>query len=449
MRKVKIFISLTLLLSMLLGFAADTAAAYTPTTEVSAESAYMVNLDTDIVVYAKNEHEQRSPASLTKIMTTIIAMEEVDDLNGTMVTAQAGFDSSLYGLNPSLADIRAGETHSMYELICAMMIHSGNDAALAVGYYLGGGDLENFYRKMNAKAREIGALETNFASVNGLTETNNYSTAYDMYLIARYAMDIPGFMDICSMTRYQIEENETRAGKLMITTNKLQEPNHQYYYPDARGIKTGYTEQAGRCLVSTATRNGLSYLLVVMGCPTTDASGATLEARMHFVDSINLYDWAFDTFEIKELLSNQDWVAEVPLTLAWNKDFLRVKPAETFSYLVPKDIDAASVERHVITETSVEAPVTEGTILGKIDLILAGETIGQVDLIAVENVERSSLLALVAQVQGIFGSIWFKVALIAIILLVLGYILLMIRHNRRRRYKMYKPPHTGGKKPRR
>ena len=421
MRKVKILVSLTLLLSMLLGFALPAAAAYTPTTEVSAAAAYMVNLDTDIVVYAKNEREQRSPASLTKIMTTIIAMEEVDDLENTMVTAQAGFDSSLYGLNPSLADIRAGETHSMYELICAMMIHSGNDAALAVGYYLGGGDLENFYRKMNAKAREIGAMDTNCASVNGLTpEENNYTTAYDMYLISRYAMDIPGFMEICSMTRYQIEENETRAGKLMITTNKLMEPNHQYYYPDARGIKTGYTEMAGRCLVTTATRNGLTYLLVLLGCPDRDASGEMLEARMHFVDAINLFDWAFDTFEVKELLSNQDWVAEVPLTLAWNKDFLRVKPAATFSYLVPKDIDAARVERHVITETSVEAPVTEGTVLGKIDLILAGETIGQVDLIAAESAERSSLLALVAQVQAIFGSIWFKLALILIILLVIG-----------------------------
>ncbi len=235
-------------------------AEYTPPFEVSADAVYMVNLDTGTVVYQKNANKKEYPASLTKLVTTILAMEKTSDLDSAMVKCTSSILSEFDGMNASNAGMRAGEERSMRDLIYCMLLPSANEAASMVAEYVGGSRAE-FVDMMNKKAQEIGAVSTHFVNPHGLHDNDQYTTAQDMYLIAKYAMKLPGFMDMASKTSYELKPSNKRDTEYIFTTNKMmvQSAGPDVYYKYVRGIKTGTTDEAGRCCVSTATKDGYTY----------------------------------------------------------------------------------------------------------------------------------------------------------------------------------------------
>ncbi len=207
-----------------------------------------------------------------------------------------------------------------------------------------------------------------------------------------------------------------------------------------RGIKSGTLDESGRCLVTSATQDGFNYLLVTLGAPIYDEAGKTLEARLDYKDHINLYEWAFNTFRVKTLMEEGRNLTEIPVRLSFDQDYVKLMSGEKFTDLVPDSFDAASVVAVPVIPETLHAPVEKGQEVGYAKLMLAGEEVGRVKLVASQSISRSQLLYLLDKVVQMSRSYWFKFAVVLVVLLILFYLFVMIVRNRNnRRYKRVRP----------
>ena len=413
------------------------AAQFRPEAPVSARAYYLYNLDTGEAKAELNSAEPMYPASLTKIMTCILALENTEDLE-TEVTYPQSVQDYLYNYQMengaiSLGGLMAGETLTMRDLLYAIMLPSANEAAMIIAAHVGGSQ-EGFVEMMNNRAKELGAVNTNFANANGLFDENHVTTAEDIAIMAMHALTLDGFADIIKETSYETGPTNKHENLYWETTNDMGVPESSYYMPSLTGIKTGFLPQAGRNFVSTATRDGFTYLLVVMGCDYQDAEGSLLPQNMAFQDTKTLYDWVFESFKVKTLVENGKIVGEIPLKLALDKDFVKYMTSERFTALMHHTVDSSSVT--IVPRNlpeSLDAPVKKGDVLGEAALVLAGEEIGRVGLLAAETVEASQSLIMWEQARGIISTFWFKFAVVFTVLSIFAYIVLMVARNRRRR----------------
>ena len=442
MRKLKTFASLLLAVAIAgLSTIAPAFADYDPGFDVDAESVYLINLDTGKVIYEKDADKKIYPASTTKIMTALLALENIPDLDAPQVELKLYIQNALSGTGASLAGILRGESFSPRELLYASMLPSGNEAAMMLGDYVGDGSLDYFAEMMNERAAELGAVNTHFVNASGMHDDDHYTTAYDMYLITKAALENETFRQIVSTRYYYAGEDQNGNPLHWNTTNFLISPGSTYYYPYATGVKTGTTDEAGRCLVSTAEKNGYHYLMVMMGAPQYDSNGEKLEENMVFKQSIALYDWAFGSFSNKTLIEKDLGVGEVPLKLArGGKDYLLIKSGEVFTDLLPNEIEASSITLELDLPAVVNAPVKEGEQVGTIRLMLAGEEIGSVQAVAAEQADASLIATLIDKFKRLFRSFLAKFIVVFVALSIIAYITVTIlrgrnknRYYRRRR----------------
>lgn len=407
-----------------------------PKFEIFSEAAYLVNNETGRVIYEKNADKMLSPASLVTIMTAIIAIENCSDLEGTVVTAPTSIFDELYTLGAANVDIRHGEEVRMIDLLYAMILRSACEAASIIANYIGNGDNAVFVEMMNQKAQEIGAAHTHFTNPHGLPDDNQYTTAKDMYLITKYAMEMdPIFMTIASTDSYTLPATNKHAAERTINhTNSMMSESRggAQYSPYVRGIKTG-ASNTGRNLVSTATKDAYSYTLVTLNAPRYYENGDEITDNQSFVDAKQLYTWAFDNYAIRTVMKTSTPQGEVKVELAKDKDVIPVYPAEDVTYLMHGDIDTSSIQRVPTLPESIDAPVAEGQILGTMEVKLDDVTIATVDLVAGETLERSSWLEFLRGVKGFFSSVWFKLAIVVVLLLIAAYIVFAILYNNRKR----------------
>ena len=412
------------------------AATYDIDFETTSQAIELINLDTDTIVYQQNADQKMYPASTTKIMTYIVAVEHITDLENTQITVSEEIVNELLGTGSSLAGVREGEILTAMQLLNCMMIPSGNDAALVLANYVGGGDTQVFIDMMNEKAAELGCENTHFMNPHGLHDDQHYTTADDLYKITKYAMTLPYFMEICSKTYYQIPAtNVSPEPRYVYTTNMLIEPNAggSYYYPYCNGIKTGSHDQAGYCLVSTAVKDGYSYMCIALGAPSVDDQGNRVSTNGAFVDTKNLYIWAFDNLRLKTVLSSDESVCDVTLNLAWNKDKLLLVPERSYSTILPKDISETSVIITPDVPESIDAPVKKGDVIGTATLSYVGQELATINLVASESVERSEVLHSVDTMNEVIHSQWFQIIAGVIAALVLIYLILALIYNRKKK----------------
>ena len=429
---------LTLFVAIIPGTKADAASFninFTPT----CESIELVNLDTDTVVYSKNPTEKMEPASITKIMTFIIASEHIKDIKGTNITVSKKVINELLGTGSSLSKIQAGDVLSAYQLLNCMMVPSGNDAALVLADYVGNGNVSKFVGMMNAKAKALGCTGTHFANPHGLHDANHYTTADDLAKITEYAMSLPYFMQVTSQTRYSyLPVGGPDAGKsrLLVTTNYMIDKNlagGKYYYKYAKGIKTGHTDESGYCLISTGSTDGYSYLCIALGAPSVDSSGKKVSTRYEMLDSANLYRWALTTLDMKKVVTVGNTVGEVKLKYAWNKDSLLLTAQKNCTAILPKDVSVSSV---IVTKNIpkyISAPVKKGDVVGTATYSYANQKLATINLVASESAERSELLHTTDIIKSIFTSVGFIVIFSIIVLLIIAYIVLAIIYNRKKK----------------
>ena len=420
-------ISLIILVSFALPLSAG--ADYSPDFEVQAEGVYLINLDTDTLIYQKNAHKKLYPASVTKIMTCLLLVENVPDLDNTIIRAKAAILGTFANQNVSLAGILAGEELTARELLYCMLLQSGNEAASIVADYLGDESINNFIAMMNARAKELGAKNTNFVNPHGLHDDNHYTTAYDMALIAKEALKHDVIKEIASTYSYKLRKTNKRDGEWLVSTNKMMLKSSDYYRSYIKGLKTGTTTPAGKCFIAYANKGGYNYLSVMLGAPYKDQNGNVYAENYSFSETAKLCDWAFSEFSLKTILPENESVAQIDLRLSSDSDSLLLYPKEKITALIPSDIDVSSVQVVEHVNSHVEAPVKKGDVLGYVEVKLADEVLGITDLVAADDVDRNEFLYCLHLVKNIFTSIYLRIALVLVILFALIYVIFIIRHE--------------------
>jgi len=272
--------------------------------------------------------------------------------------------------------LRAGSNIRMEDLLYGLMLCSGNDAAVAIAEYCAG-SVQEFLRMMNEKAREIGAYETSFSNPHGLDAEGHYTTAYDLAKITRYALQNPVFNRIVKTREYYFE------GRTLTNTNEMLE-----LYAGADGVKTGYTGLAGRCLVTSATRNNLRLISIVLFCDSKNLRSQS---------SMKILDYAFNNYRYVKLLSKGSIMGQVPVK--------RAREAETIPAGVASDVKAIiKIQEEDMLSTKVsliaelQAPVRKGTILGTVSVYKGSGIIAESPLIAMESAEMKVFADYLSQV---------------------------------------------------
>lgn len=440
MKKISLIAAFVLLISIFTAIPVN-AISFTPNESVYSEAVLLKNLDTGTTIYEKNADQKVYPASLTKIMTAILVLENIPDLDNTMITAEPSLFDELYLIGASTADFRPYETASAKDLMYGMMLQSACEAASILGYYVGGDSIENFIIMMNNKAKEIGCTDTHFTNAHGLFSENQYTTAKDMAIITEYAMKLPQFMEISCTNKYEIPpSNKHTESRIVAHTNLMMDKargGEKYYYENIKGIKTGTLDEAGRCLVSTASKNGYNYMLITFNAPMKDDEGNNV--YYNFLDAKSLYEWAFKYFSYTDLIGSEEEIAEVKVRFSNDNDFVLVRPDGEYSTLWPSTIDTSSIQRIVnIEKDEIDAPVAKGTKLGTVDLMLSGVKITSLDLIAANDVERSELKYNLFKAKEFFTSTWFKIGVGVAIGLIVIYIIMFLIYSRKKKIRRKK-----------
>ena len=428
-KALSLILALVLALSCCINVFASTK--YQPSFEINCESVYLAD---------ENGNEQRMyPAELVQIMTAIVVIENIEAVGGW--EAEAAYEMSTQNFlyeNRHGGIISTGmiakDVFTADELFHAMVIASGYDAAMTLAKLIAGSQ-DAFIELMNAKAKELGARNTNFTNCHGLHDTANYTTAYDMYLISKHAMSLEKFRETVAKKSYTCEATDTHGKLTWNTDNGLLASGNVHYYSPVTGIKSGYSSEVGRNVSSYAEYEGFAYYQVNMGAPFELDEGYNLA----LYDAKQLYNWAFTEFEVKTIVEAGSQIAEVPLELAWQKDHLQLMIGETYRALLPIDIDVASISYEYDLPESVEAPIEKGESIGKLKLVHSGEVIGSVPLVSAEDVEQSELLSGLKNFSDMTRSFWFKFIVIILFILVALYIALMIiRNYNKRKYGNFK-----------
>ncbi len=353
------------------------------------------------------------------------------------MTAPRYIFDDLFQLNVSNADIRHGEEIRMIDLLYALMLRSACEGASIIADYVGGGSIDNFVQMMNEKAKALGCTNTNFTNPHGLHDDNQYTTAADMYKITKYALDnLPIFKEIaCSNSYVMPATNKHSSERTIYHTNTMMDERRagKYYYAPIKGIKTGTTDESGRNLVSMASQDAYTYILVTMGAPMYYDNGDTISDNLSFIDAKQLYQWAFDKWSIQPVVKPTSPEGEVKARLAKDKDVVQVFPEKEIQKLLRKDIDISSLQKIKTLEESVDAPVKKGDVLGSMEVKLADETLATVNLVAGEDLDRSIWLFILDCIKKVFTSIWFKLAVVIIIILIALYIAYTVMYNKRKR----------------
>ncbi len=403
--------------------------------EITAEAGMLVSLDTGEVLWEKNADQKMYPASITKIMTAILMVEsEIWNPTAKVTLTKAALDKTL-GTGLAVSLMNEGEEFTQLDLLYMVLLSSFGDCAyLAADIY--GGSLEGFVKMMNDKAKELGLNGTHYSNPVGLHEEETYTTARDTYKLCVYAKKYDIINEVTSKSRYKMTTTKGTT-RTLSTTNFLLDPSTNYYYQYATGFKTGFTNAAGRCLVSTASRNGYNYMCILLKCPNKPNI-----KRYEFVESRELYRWALNNFSFKEIAKSNEPVCEIPVEQSLQTDFLPLYFDKPFISVLPNEADDSTIiiKTFFENETAI-APIKKGDVLGYAEIMYAEKVIGRVNLLAGEDVKASAILQFWQLIKDIFTSKYMKVVYLIIAAVIVGFILVMIKLNwpRKKRKVKYIP----------
>ena len=435
-RFVSFFIACSILLTAL-----TLPVSAAPDIDIDAKAALLVDGESGAVLYAQNEHAELSQASLTKVMTTLLALEAVERGDLTLDTKITATDSALYGLaaDGSNADpaIVSGETLTLDQLIYCMMVVSANEACNIVAEAVSG-STNAFVDLMNQRAMELGCKNTHFANTCGLTAIGHYSSAWDIYLIAKEAMKYEKFQNAAYTTWYEIPPtNKCEKTRVFHTTNSLLDSWRisGYEYGPARGIKTGHTEDAGYCLVSLAAQGSRTLYGVILGAEVGESRTTGNTVIQSFAEMARLFSWGFENFVSKTVLEDTELIQEVPVSLSKESNYVVVHPAYTAMAMLPVDLDPAEMHRTVTLYNEVaRAPIVAGDELGTITVSYDGVDYVTVPLLALADVSSNNFLVGKDAIKRVLSDRRFQLGVVLLILLVAAFMVWWKILRRQRRY---------------
>lgn len=400
--------------------------------DIQGKYAYCMNLETGTVVYGKDHNTRTSPANTVKLMTAIVAYENIENLD-TVITANKSAVSKAQGSNMA---IKEGERFTARDLFYGLLVRGANDAALVLAEHVAGSE-EEFCRMMNEKAKELGAKDTFFENVTGFHTEGSYTTARDMGIIAQHMYYIPALFDMSNTTRYVVQPTElTSTQRTLINRNMLLSKvmSDDYYRSEAKGMTLGSTPEAGHCIVSCATfSNGLTYLCVVLN--SKEENDVNYACR----DMENLFDYCKNNFEFRSVTSVKDVICEIPVKNAIDVDHLTLFPQEDIQVLLPTDTDISkdiTKEVRVFSDTAY-SPVNKGEVFGEIVVKYKDEeAVGTVNLVSDVVIDRSNVLYFFSRIENTVKGTGFKVFAVTAIILFVIYFGLSVyyRYFRRNKY---------------
>lgn len=402
---------------------------------INAKAAMLVDLNTGRVVYEQNADERVYPASLTKIMTCLLALE-----HGNLSSMVTVSEAALSNLDPnsSLAGLQVGEQMTLENMLYCMMIPSGNEACNVVAEHIAG-SVSDFVRMMNERAYELGCENTHFCNPHGLHEEEHYTTARDLVKITQAALKSENFKQIVNTSEYELPATNLSEARTLKTTNQLiyRNSNNPFYYSRAMGIKTGYTSAAGRCVISAAKDDGMYFLAVVCGAETSIQENGDLLME-NFPECIRLFDYGFDQFTYVTAVSPLYPIAQVAVSHSAGAEAVALAPVRDIKVLLPKNYDETLLKQEItLSAQSVEAPVRAGDIFGSVSILYDGEQLDSAELAAIADVARSEISAAADNTSTYIQQNWWKwVVLVIVLLLVACAALLVWVQIRRRQYRL-------------
>lgn len=380
-----------------------------------SDAAILIDSATGKVLAEKNSNEKMYPASTTKILTAIIAIEncKLED----KITASYDAVMSI-PVGYSNAAIQPDETLSVEELLNLFLIHSANEVGMIFAEHISG-SVENFANLMNQKATEIGCKNTHFTNPSGIHDEEHYSTAYDMALIAQYCMKNETFRSIVSKPSCEVAATDKYEERYFVNTNDLIRPSSQYYYKYAIGIKTGFTSQAKNCLIAASKKDNMELITVILGAQTTENGKSA-----RYIDSINLFEYGFNNYKFQEIKAQNDTIQEITIKNATKEtENLQLLIKDSISSTVPIDFNLENLDYSIELNENISAPIAQGSTIGKITYNIDGVTYSS-DLIASHNVEKFDLILLIGQI-----------ILVIIVLFILAKLLSPKRNKKYKRKK--------------
>ncbi|WP_326909425.1 D-alanyl-D-alanine carboxypeptidase family protein [Sedimentibacter sp. MB31-C6] len=397
-----------------------------------SESAILIDSNSGTILLEKNPNKKMHPASLTKIMTAIIAIESGDLSDVIKVD-----DDTPYEIYGSHIALEPGEILTLKDLLYALMLPSANDAAAVIAKHYGG-SIEEFVEQMNEKAKDLGAHNTNFVNPHGLHDENHYSTASDLALITKYAMKNETFRKIVGTVKYEIKPtNKKSEVRYLATLNKLIHNTSTSQiivdgtyintnYDGVTGVKTGYTPEAGNCLVASAEKNGTELIAVTM-------KGVSLEM---YQDAHNMFNFGFNEYQSITIVKENTFIQNLQIKNGDSKEISLITESD-FTTLTKKKSENDIVSKIIVDEITL--PLEKNSIVGKIEYSLDGKLLGSVNLITPTEVKST----LINSDESIIVTIIKFIANLGLFILIIVLALkiyngIRIKANRKRRRKKYR-----------
>ncbi|MBR0427053.1 MAG: D-alanyl-D-alanine carboxypeptidase [Clostridia bacterium] len=329
---------------------------------VNAKASIIVEENSGKIIYEENSKIQNYPASVTKILTAILTLENCK-LTDTVTVSKTAISNIPSGY--VIAPLFVGEQMTVEDLLYALMLKSANDAAYVLAEHVGG-SVDGFSNMMNKKAEELGCKNSHFVNPNGIHNSNHYTTAYDMYLIAKYAMENEEFVKIVSTYQHTLSATNkySKKDRIMKNTNNFVNPNSRYYDENVKGIKTGTTLQAGNCLITSTSKNGFDVITVVLGAKTAESK---------FSETKNMMNYFFDNYEYTQIHKKGDVIKSIEVEKA-------TKETKNLNLVISDDIKAMNniaikaeeIEPEINLNEEIVAPILKGQELGTIKYTVDG-----------------------------------------------------------------------------
>ncbi len=420
-RIASLFFVLVLLLSLAPGVSAKDRF------KADARAALLIDVGTGEILLEQNAHEHNYPASITKVMTALLTLEAVRDgklrLEQEIVASESAFDG--LAADGSTANIKPGEAMSVENLLNCLLIVSANEAANILAEAVAD-NVPDFVALMNRRAEELGCNDTHFANPSGLHNNEHYTSAWDIYTFTNEALKYDTFREIIARKAYDVPATNLSKARALHTTNYLISNwrTRGYVYEYATGGKTGSTPEAGYCLVATAEKGSRSLISVVLGAERVTLEDKTVLTKS-FSETIRLFDHGFDDFKSMDLIDTNEYIQEVPVELSSETNYIVIHPAQGIRRMVPADLELENLERDIeLFSETVDAPIAEGDVLGKMSISYDGVDYGTVDLVALNDVSASWLLTKEREAKLFFSQTWVKITTAAVVVLAVALIAL-------------------------
>jgi D-alanyl-D-alanine carboxypeptidase (penicillin-binding protein 5/6) len=370
-------------------------------------------------------------------------MEAIDRGDLTLDTVFTASEQALSDIteDSSTQNIKPGEQLSVQELLYCLLCASANESANILAEGLSG-SVTAFVDAMNTRAAELGMVDTHFSNPHGLHRDDHYSSAYDIFLMTKEAMNHSLFQKIVSTASHQVPATNLSDVRNLINTNALLTARKYpgYTYSPATGVKTGHTPEAGYCLVSSAQQSGRTLIAVVLGAGNFSAANGNIERRQ-FSESKRLLKWGLSNFKVQTLLGSDTLMREVPVLYGKGVSYVLGYPSTTIEAVLPDTYDPQNVETQVtLVHESFKAPVKKGQVLGQVTVTYNGKNYGSAELIAVSDVAPSAVQFVIYHIKAVFQSLFTRLLIAAaLVWLILRFIRSLRPPQPRRNQKMNAP----------